>query len=212
MLISVLNQKGGTGKSTTAVHLARWLQRQGKSVHLADLDPQQSSSFWLQAAEAFSIPFTVVPPDADAALELLPSLAAGCEVLVVDGPAGLSDATRAVMLLSDRVLTPVQPAGADLRSAVDALRLVSQARRIRGGPPAAAVFLNRVTKGTRLLAEAREVIASLEGFEALATAITQRQVITDAFGQATTVFEPETGPALEAAGEYHRLFTELLKA
>ena len=48
MLIAVLNQKGGVGKSTTAVHLARWLQLQGKAVHLADLDPQQTSSFWLQ--------------------------------------------------------------------------------------------------------------------------------------------------------------------
>lgn len=210
VLIAVLNQKGGVGKSTTAVHLARWLQRRGRSVHLADLDPQQSSSFWLQAAEAFSIPFSVIPADADAALEQLPALAGGCDVLVVDGPAGLSDATRAVMLLADLVLSPVQPAGADLRSAVDVLRLISQARRIRSGPPDAAVFLNRVTKGTRLLAEAREVIGQLEGIRPLAAAITQRQAVADCFAQATTVLEATTGPALEAAAEYDRLFSELL--
>lgn len=209
MLIAVLNQKGGVGKSTTAVHLARWLQRRGRSVHLADLDPQQSSSFWLQAADQFAIPFTVVPADADAALELLPPLAAAFDALVVDGPAGLSDATRAVMLLADLVLCPVQPAGADLRSAVDVLRLVNQARRIRNGPPAAAVFLNRVTKGTRLLAEAREVLAQLEGIRPLAAAITQRQALADCFSQATTVLEATTGPALEAAAEYDRLFLEL---
>jgi len=209
VLIAVLNQKGGVGKSTTAVHLARWLQRRGRSVHLADLDPQQSSSFWLQAADQFAIPFTVVPADADAALELLPPLAAAFDALVVDGPAGLSDATRAVMLLADLVLCPVQPAGADLRSAVDVLRLVNQARRIRNGPPAAAVFLNRVTKGTRLLAEAREVLAQLEGIRPLAAAITQRQALADCFSQATTVLEATTGPALEAAAEYDRLFLEL---
>lgn len=210
MLIAVLNQKGGVGKSTTAVHLARWLQLQGKAVHLADLDPQQTSSFWLQAADQFSIPYTVVPADADAALEQLPPLVEGVDVLVVDGPAGLSDPARAVMLLADVVLTPVQPAGADLRSAVDALRLVSQARRIRGGLPDAAVFLNRATKGSRLLAEAREVLAGLEGFRALGQAITQRQCLSDCYGQATTVFEAGTGPPLEAAGEYDRLFAELL--
>ena len=55
-------------------------------------------------------------------------------MVVVDGPAGLSDTTRAVMLLADLLLTPVQPAGADLRSAVDVLRLVGQARRNRGRP------------------------------------------------------------------------------
>ncbi len=210
MLIAVLNQKGGVGKSTTAVHLARWLQRQGKSVHLADMDPQGTGSFWLQAAEEFSIPCTVVSADADAALERLPPLVEGADVLVVDGPAGLSDATRAVMLLADLVLTPVQPAGADLRSAVDVLRLVQQARRIRGGPPDAAVFLNRATKGTRLLAEAREVIGQLEGIRPLGQAITQRQVLTDAYSQATTVFEASTGPGVEAAAEYGRLFAELL--
>jgi len=210
VLIAVLNQKGGVGKSTTAVHLARWLQRRGRSVHLADMDPQQTGSFWLQAADAFTIPHTPIPADADAALERLPALAQSCDALIVDGPAGLSDATRAVMLLADLVLTPVQPAGADLRSAVDVLRLVSQARRIRGGPPGAAVFLNRATKGTRLLAEARSAIAQLDGFRPLATAITQRQVLTDCYGQGTTVFEAGTGPALESAAEYERLFTELL--
>lgn len=210
MLIAVLNQKGGVGKSTTAVHLARWLQLQGRPVHLADLDPQQTSSFWLQAAEQFTIPCSVIPADADSALEQLPRLVEGGQVVVVDGPAGLSDATRAVMLLADVVLTPVQPAGADLRSAVDALRLVAQARRIRGGLPDAAVFLNRATKGTRLLTEAREVISGLEGFRALGQAITQRQALSDCYSQATTVFEAGTGPPLEAAGEYGRLFAELL--
>jgi chromosome partitioning protein len=210
LLIAVLNQKGGVGKSTTAVHLARWLQLQGRPVHLADLDPQQTSSFWLQAAEQFTIPCSVIPADADSALEQLPRLVEGGQVVVVDGPAGLSDATRAVMLLADVVLTPVQPAGADLRSAVDALRLVAQARRIRGGLPDAAVFLNRATKGTRLLTEAREVISGLEGFRALGQAITQRQALSDCYSQATTVFEAGTGPPLEAAGEYGRLFAELL--
>jgi chromosome partitioning protein len=192
------------------VHLARWLQLQGRPVHLADLDPQQTSSFWLQAAEQFTIPCSVIPADADSALEQLPRLVEGGQVVVVDGPAGLSDATRAVMLLADVVLTPVQPAGADLRSAVDALRLVAQARRIRGGLPDAAVFLNRATKGTRLLTEAREVISGLEGFRALGQAITQRQALSDCYSQATTVFEAGTGPPLEAAGEYGRLFAELL--
>jgi cellulose biosynthesis protein BcsQ len=44
------------GKFTTAFHLARWLQLQGRVVHLAGLGPQQTSSFWLQAAEQFFIP------------------------------------------------------------------------------------------------------------------------------------------------------------
>jgi chromosome partitioning protein len=69
VLIAVLNQKGGVGKSTTAVHLARWLQLQGRAVHLADLDPQQTSSVWLAAADGFAIPCSAMPPDYDSVLD-----------------------------------------------------------------------------------------------------------------------------------------------
>ena len=48
-------ERGG-GKSTTAVHLARWLQLQERAVHLAGLDRQQTSNVWLAAADGFSIP------------------------------------------------------------------------------------------------------------------------------------------------------------
>ena len=72
MLIAVLNQKGGVGNSTTAVHLARWLQLQGRAVHLADLDPQQTSSVWLAAADGFAIPCSAIQPDSDSVLEQLP--------------------------------------------------------------------------------------------------------------------------------------------
>ncbi len=212
MLIAVLNQKGGVGKSTTAVHLARWLQLQGKRVHLADLDPQRTGSSWLANADAFTLLCTAVAADSDAVLEQLPALGQTAEVVVVDGPAGLSEATRAVMLLADLVLTPVQPAGADLHSAVEVLRLVGQARTIRKGPPAAAVFLNRATKGTRLLAEARAALKQLDGIRLLSTAITQRQAIADCFSQGCTTFEADTGPGVLAAAEYRRLFADLLNA
>ncbi|MFN4866066.1 MAG: AAA family ATPase [Cyanobium sp.] len=51
MLIFVLNQRGGGGKSTTAVHLARWLYLQGKSILLAEFDQQQTPGAWLAAAD-----------------------------------------------------------------------------------------------------------------------------------------------------------------
>lgn len=208
MIVGSLNQKGGAGKSTTAVHLAHWLSKQGKQVHLVDLDPQGTSSFWLQASD-LDIPHTFLAADSDVVLEQLPAIANDHDVVVVDGPAGLSDATRAVLLLADLALIPVQPSGADVRSAVDAVRLVHQARRIRGGQPDAKLFISRATKGTKLLTEARSVLSMLDDITLLNNIISQRQIVADAFGQATSVLNATTGPGLESGNEFNQLFKEV---
>ncbi len=51
MIIAIANSKGGVGKSTLAVHLARMAAtEQGHRVTLADCDTQQSSSEWIREA------------------------------------------------------------------------------------------------------------------------------------------------------------------
>ncbi len=50
--IAVVNQKGGTAKSTTAVNLAATLAEEGRRVLLVDLDPQHSATDWLLGVSA----------------------------------------------------------------------------------------------------------------------------------------------------------------
>ena len=52
MIIGVLNQKGGVGKTTIAVNVAACLAMRSKRVLLVDADPQGSSLAWSAAREA----------------------------------------------------------------------------------------------------------------------------------------------------------------
>ena len=60
-VIAVLNQKGGSGKTTIATHLARALQLDGNDVLLVDSDPQGSARDWAAVREDH--PLTVVGID-----------------------------------------------------------------------------------------------------------------------------------------------------
>jgi chromosome partitioning protein len=209
-VIGVCNQKGGSGKSSTAVHLARWLQSQSDSVFVIDSDGQRTSSLWLSNLSQ-PIPVEIIP-DPNELLERLPNLATQHQWLIVDAPGTLAEATRAIVLWSDLVLIPCQPTGVDLASASDTVRLIKQARAIRKGEPQAAIFLNRAVKGTRLKQEAFTVLKAVPDINVLGEVIHQRQVIADAFGQGATVFDLGGDAAKDAQKEYSRLFTTILKA
>lgn len=208
--IAVVNQKGGAGKSTIAVHLARWLQRQKKEVLLIDADGQRTSSIWLSAME-YELPYQVLQ-DPDELLEQLPKLADEHDWLLVDGPATLSETTRALLLWADLALIPCQPAGVDLASASDTVRLVRQAKAIRGGLPKAALFLNKAIKGTKLKDEAFAVLQQVQDVRLMDSIIHQRQVITDSFGQGATVFDMSGTSAGIARRELGSLFEQAMEA
>jgi chromosome partitioning protein len=207
-VISFVNQKGGCAKSTTSVHFAHWLTRKKQNVLLVDADAQGSSSIWIKSMEE-PIAFEVVQ-SADELLEQIPELASKYDFLVVDGPAGLSEATRAILSRSDLAVVPCQPTGVDLRSASEAIRLIRQAQSVGDGSPKAAVFLSRAVKGTKLLEEAIVLLAKT-GVPVLKTVIYQRQIVADTFGQAATVWELAGKPAVEASKEFEMLFEEILE-
>lgn len=208
MIIGLINQKGGASKSTTSVHLAYWLNKQGKSILLVDSDAQQSSSHWL---DGMSNPIAYkVLQSPDDLLEQVPDLASQHDFVIIDGPASLSETTRAILFRSDVAVVPCQPTGVDLRSASDAVRLIKQAQSVRGGPPKAAVFLSRAVKGTKLKDEAVILLSKTPEVAMLKTVIHQKQAIADTSGQSATVWDLPGRPAAESAREYERLFQEIL--
>lgn len=208
-VIGFANQKGGCGKSTTSIHFAYWLtHKKNRSVVVVDADAQKSSSVWMGGMEHRIE--SIAMNDPDSLLEQIPDLETKYDFVVIDGPAGLVESTRAILFRTTLAVIPCQPTGVDLRSASDTVRLIKQAQSVRGGLPKAAVFLNRAVKGTKLKTEAIEVLSQIPTVTSLNAIIHQRQIIADTSGQSCTVWELGSPAAQEAAVEYEGLFEEIL--
>ena len=69
--------------------------------------------------------------------------------LVVNGSAGLSESTRAILRRADLTVVPVQPSGIDVQSAAAAVKLIKQAQSVRQGPPQALMFRLPCGKGDK---------------------------------------------------------------
>ena len=85
MIIALLNQKGGVGKTTLSVNLAAALALSGKRTLLVDADPQGSALDW-QAARRGETLFPVVGMAKPTLHKDVPGLASGYEHVVIDGP------------------------------------------------------------------------------------------------------------------------------
>ena len=104
MIVALTNSKGGVGKSTLAVHLAVWWKESGAKVALVDADVQGSSSLWLKETGTDVPVFRL--QSADEVLDRVPEISRSFDHVVVDGPAGLSEVTRAILLVADLALLP----------------------------------------------------------------------------------------------------------
>lgn len=183
MIIAVVNQKGGAGKTTLAVHVACWLADQGKRVAFADADPQQSAKLWLAGA-APDMP-VLSPNDGEEVHAALTQLDSTFDVVLCDAPPRLNDTTRVLMYMADTILIPVTPSTVDLRATLQAkqqLDLVQAARVEDGVSPAdVRLVINRVRAQTEL---SKAVIAVLKGLEI--PVARQTLGLRDAFARACT--------------------------
>ncbi|MBS1164392.1 MAG: cobyrinic acid a,c-diamide synthase [Proteobacteria bacterium] len=196
MIVALLNQKGGVGKTTLALHLAGEWARQGKRVTLVDADPQGSALDWSEqrARDSGSRSFGVVGLARDTLHREAPELARDADHIVIDGPPRVAGLMRSALLASDLVLIPVQPSPFDGWASAEMLALIREAKIYR--PDLVARFvLNRCGARTVIARETAETLADHDP-PLLSARIGQRVAFADAAQSGRLVFEiDEESPA-----------------
>lgn len=207
MIVALLNQKGGVGKTTLALHLAGEWARRGDRVTLVDADPQGSALDWSEQRAREGLPrlFGSIGLARDTLHREAPELASNVDHLVIDGPPRVAGLMRSALLAADIVLIPVQPSPFDGWASAEILRLIEEARIFR--PQLVVRFvLNRSAARTIIARKTSEALADQDP-PVLRSLVGQRVVFATAAQLGRLAFEIDHHSL--AANEITALATEI---
>jgi chromosome partitioning protein len=204
-VITVAQQKGGSGKTTVAAHLAVALARlDGLSVALLDVDPQGSLGEWFEARERrlgeknTGMGFRTA--SGWGARREAMGLARDYDVVVVDTPPKSDLEAKPAIEAASLVAVPIQPTPIDFWSSAATLKIVA-----REAVPA-LVVVNRVPARARMSDQMIEAITGL-GSDVAAARIGNRVAFAASMGEGSTVMED--APASKGAAEIYALAREI---
>lgn len=186
MIIGVLNQKGGVGKTTLSVNLAGHLSRDGERVLLIDADPQGSALDWASARQGDPL-FSVLALPRPVLHKEIGRIGKDYDHVLIDGPPRVSDLARSAIMASDIVVIPIQPSPYDVWSAGEIVKLVDEAKVFKDLKKIVFV-VNRKIANTAIGRDVREALASYP-FPVLKGSVTQRVIFAEAAASGNVVWE-----------------------
>ncbi len=148
-VIAVSSQKGGSGKTTIAAHLAVRAAAAGCGpVVLIDTDPQGSLAEWWHAREDETPQLATVKPEALAA-NLAELRSYGTAVAIIDTPPALTGSIEQVIAMADLIIIPARPSPHDLRAASGTVEMARKAGKpfmfvVNGASPRASITAQAV--------------------------------------------------------------------
>lgn len=205
MILCLVNQKGGVGKTTLAVNLASCCAGAGSRVRVIDADPQGSLLQWQSITGESE--FDVLHVPSRTLHRQITSLANGFDHIVIDCPPALGEITASILLAADLAVIPVGPSPLDIWSSRETVALATGSmkknRRLR-----AMLLVYRKIGRTRIAREARDALAGY-GLPVCTVEVAQRIGFVEAMlvGKSVISFAPKT----PAAEEIRALYTELFE-
>ena len=185
-IISVINLKGGCGRSTLSTNLAGELAKTAPTA-LFDCDvPQCTSASWYSLrersgkSEGLSIETAATHQELVSKLSKYPN----AEYLVIDSPPRLAEIARAMIMVSDLVLIPIATSVAEIWATADMVDLLEEARKVR--PVEARMVWARHRENTKLAKELVQEIKNVLSIPLLDTALGLRVGYQEALGLGLT--------------------------